>query len=79
LGDNENRDIPTLSPNLRGIIQISVGTSGVLYLDKRGRVWGSGIPDPDGVVSNYYPGKIPGLDNITQVSTGVDHFLFIKK
>ncbi len=85
LGDNINRYIPTLIPNLNNIVSISCGNSHTLALDNQGFVYGFG--------STYYgqlglgfadyntpqktPVLIPGLRNIKAIACGYDHSLVL--
>lgn len=80
LGNTQNRNIPTLNPYLKDIVQISCGNYHSLCLDNQGRVWSFG--------SNYHyqlglqdihVGSIPvlihDLERIIQVSARHDHSL----
>ncbi len=84
LGDEVNRNIPTLIPNLNNIVSISAGGSYSLVLDSFGRVysfgnnsWGQlGLGSGIGNYRNI-PTLIPNLDNIIQISAGASHSLLL--
>src|SRR5205085_11755336 len=80
LGDREDRDIPTLIPNLMSIVQISTGAYFSLLLSITGQIYACG--------DNYYrqlglgvndyriiPTLISSIDNIVQISAGRNHSL----
>lgn len=85
LGDNVNRNIPTLIPLFNNIIEISAGGNKSLLLDNQGHVYSFGF----GSFGNLGLGKlineqnkniptlIPGLDNIIRISTGAYYSLVL--
>jgi len=80
LRNYNNVTVPTLIPNLNGIIKISCGVQHTLALNNRGRVWGFGDGSRGQLnISSKYtvksPELIPDLENIVEVSAGSDYSL----
>jgi len=82
LGDQSNRYISTLIPNLNGIIAISTGRNHSLVLDNKGRIWGFGDNSNGQLgLGNYQdqsiPSLIPNFNNIIAISAGGRHSLIL--
>lgn len=80
LGDNENRNIPTQTPNLKAK-QISAGTAHTVLIDLKDDVWSFGSNEYGqlGLGDNYntnIPTQIPNLKS-KQMSAGWYHTMII--
>lgn len=84
-----NGYILTLIPELNDIKQISAGTFHSLILNDRGHIYsfgsaiygrvGLGKDSNDKLLGGNTPTRIPKIENITQVSAGLDHSLALNK
>ena len=87
LGQPENPEdihVPTLNPNLTGIIQVACGYSHTVFLNDQGQVLtcGHNANGQLGLGDNlnrYIPTLIPGLEDIAQISCGHDNTTFITR
>jgi len=73
LGDLIDRNIPTLIPNFRNIVQVSTGSHHSICLDNQGRVWSFGLNGRGqlglgDLNDRNVPTLVPNLNNIVQIS-----------
>ena len=84
LGNNGNRNTPTVIPNLNNIIQVSVGFEFSLILSNEGQVYAFGINTTGQLGLRDYknrnnPTLIENLPAIIQISAGKFHSLILSK
>jgi alpha-tubulin suppressor-like RCC1 family protein len=81
LGDENDRNTPTLVPGLNNIIQVSAKAHHTLCLDNQGNVWSFGLNELQQLglghnnINRNVPTQIDNLQNIVKISTGVFHSL----
>ena len=79
--NNTIEKIPTKIPNLQNIISISTNNCNSLVLDFNGNIYAFGANNKYFFKLNdtRLPVQIPKFLNVTQISCGFDHYLFVNK
>lgn len=82
LGDNVNRLLPTLIPNINGISRVSAGVFHTLLLTSNGQVYSFGDNEYgqlglNDTTDRNTPTLIPNIDTISSISAGGYHSLLL--